>query len=219
MTIHREGFKILFITLLGWFVVNVGLFYLIPDWELLRGLIAVFTLIVFFLFLQFFRHPHRSTPRNENHIICPADGKVVVIEKVMETEFLKDERIQISIFMSPLNVHLNRFPVGGKVEYQKYHPGLYLVAWDPKSSTENERNTVVVRTNNNISVLFRQIAGKVARRIRWYCKEGDVAVQGEEFGFIKFGSRVDVFLPTTAEINVELGQKVKGGETLLATFQ
>ena len=156
---------------------------------------------------------------NENNILAPADGKVVVIEKTEEPEYLKDKRIQVSIFMSPLNVHINRYPLSGKVNYVKYHPGQYLVAWHPKSSTENERTTIVVEHKNKTEILFRQIAGALARRIVYYCKEGEEAMQGKEFGFIKFGSRVDVFLPENAKINVQLGQVVTGGETVIASFQ
>jgi phosphatidylserine decarboxylase len=149
-------------------------------------------------------------------VLCPADGKVVVIEETEEPEFLKDKRIQVSVFMSPVNVHVNRNPISGVVKYFKYHPGKYLVAWHPKSSTENERTTVVTENKVGQQVLFRQIAGALARRIVWYVKEGDKVEQGEQFGFIKFGSRVDVFLPLGSKINVEIGEVVKGGTTILA---
>ena len=168
--------------------------------------------------LQFFRNPSRKTIVNANHIIAPADGKVVVIEEVEEPEYFKDKRIQVSVFMSPINVHVNRFPLSGIVKYVKYHAGLYLVAWHPKSSTDNERTTIVVEHANKQQVLFRQIAGALARRIVYYCKENDNAVQGAEFGFIKFGSRVDIFLPIGTKIEVTLNQKVRGGETVLAAF-
>lgn len=177
--------------------------------------ISAFVLITV---LQFFRHPNRKIVTNINHIISPADGKVVVIEEVEETEYFKDRRIQISVFMSPINVHVNRSPIKGVVQYVKYHAGLYLVAWHPKSSTENERTTIVVQHENGKAVLMRQIAGALARRIVYYCKQGDHMNQGEEFGFIKFGSRVDVFVPIGTKINVELNQKVKGGITTLASF-
>jgi phosphatidylserine decarboxylase len=153
----------------------------------------------------------------ESEVVAPADGKVVVIEEVEETEYFKDKRLQVSIFMSPINVHVNRYPINGKVRYAKYHPGKYLVAWHPKSSTENERTTVVVE-NDKISVLFRQIAGALARRIVMYSKENDTAVKGEDFGFIKFGSRVDLFFPIGTEINVELEQVVKGNQTVIARY-
>src|SRR5690606_8562425 len=178
----------------------------------------VFSLILFITVLQFFRSPSRVHTISERQVICPADGKVVVIEETEETEYLKDRRIQLSVFMSPINVHINRNPIGGTVTYFKYHPGKYLVAWDPKSSTDNERTTVVVQNDAGVSVLFRQIAGALARRIVWYIKEGDKVEQTKEFGFIKFGSRVDLFLPLGTEINVKLGDKVKGGITVLATL-
>ena len=177
--------------------------------------LGVFPVIII---LQFFRDPVRNFIINEAEIICPADGKVVVIEETEETEYFKDRRIQVSVFMSPFNVHINRFPVSGVVNYFKYHPGKYLVAWHPKSSTENERTTIVVQHANQQQILFRQIAGALARRIVWYCKEGESAKQSEQFGFIKFGSRVDVFLPLGTKINVKLNQKVKGGITSLASF-
>jgi phosphatidylserine decarboxylase len=154
---------------------------------------------------------------SENEVVAPADGKVVVIEEVEETEYFKDKRLQVSIFMSPINVHVNRYPINGKVQYAKYHPGKYLVAWHPKSSTENERTTVVVE-NDKIAVLFRQIAGALARRIVMYSKENDTAKKGEDFGFIKFGSRVDLFFPIGTKINVELDQVVKGNKTVIARY-
>lgn len=174
------------------------------------------SLILFGLVVQFFRVPKREITVDDELVICPADGKVVVIEETEESEYLKDRRIQVSIFMSPLNVHVNWFPVAGVVSYMKYHAGKYLVAWHPKSSTENERTTVAVKTKGGVEVLFRQIAGAVARRIICYAKENDKASQGSEFGFIKFGSRVDVFLPLDAEVKVEIDQTVKGTQTVLA---
>lgn len=215
--IHREGYKLIagFFFLLAIINANIIEFGL-PLWVIYMFLIL--SLGFWILIIQFFRNPKRITPKNVKHIIAPADGKVVVIEEVEEPEYFKDKRKQVSIFMSPLNVHINRFPVGGTVKYVKYHPGLYLVAWHPKSSTENERTTVVVKTNNNEEVLFRQIAGAVARRIVYYCKEGDHAEQGGEMGFIKFGSRVDIFLPLTAKVNSKLNDVVKGGETVIAEF-
>jgi phosphatidylserine decarboxylase len=216
MTIHREGFKIiLFATLiLG------GLNFLLFEWlgdNLITKLVLFASLILYILVVQFFRNPSRFTPVDDNHVIAPADGKVVVIEDVEEPEFFKGKRKQISIFMSPLNVHVNRFPISGKVIYQRYYPGKYLVAWHPKSSTENERTTVVVE-NGKYQILFRQIAGALARRIVCYAKAGDNAIQGAEYGFIKFGSRIDIFLPTDCKINVSLGQKTTGGETVLANL-
>ncbi len=175
-------------------------------------------LILFFLFAQFFRVPKRSINEVEGEVMCPSDGKVVVIEKVFEPEYFKDDRIQVSIFMSPLNVHVQWTPIAGLVKYAVYHAGKYLVAWHPKSSTKNERTTLVVESSKG-DVLFRQIAGAVARRIRYYVKPGDLIMAGEEVGFIKFGSRIDVFLPLDADIHVKLEEKVKGRETLLATLK
>jgi phosphatidylserine decarboxylase len=176
------------------------------------------SVIIFLLVLQFFRNPIFTITTDDKHVIAPADGKVVVIEETTEEEFLKDRRIQISIFMSPVNVHVNRTPVKGVVEFFKYHAGKYLVAWHPKSSTENERTTMVVKTPSGVPVLVRQIAGAVARRIKWYVTEGQSLEQGEEFGFIKFGSRVDIFLPLGTKILVKEGDKTKGGRTILAQF-
>jgi phosphatidylserine decarboxylase len=166
--------------------------------------------------LQFFRSPIRNLSKNDNSVISPADGKVVVIENVYEEEYLKCNCIQVSIFMSPINVHVNRNPVAGIISFFKYHPGKFLVAWHPKSSTENERTTIVYKTDKNQEILIRQIAGALARRIVWYCKQNDLINQSEEFGFIKFGSRVDLFLPLSSKINVHLNQKVIGGVTELA---
>jgi phosphatidylserine decarboxylase len=168
------------------------------------------------LIIQFFRLPIRKFNFNEGQILCPADGKVVVIEEVEETEYFKDRRIQISIFMSPLNVHANFNPVSGEIQYAKYHPGLFLVAWHPKSSTDNERTTIVTKTKSGHEVLFRQVAGALARRICYYVKEGQTVKGGEEFGFIKFGSRIDLYLPLSAKIKVSLNQKVKGQLTEIA---
>src|ERR1035437_7781700 len=218
MTIHKEGNRILFVSIIAWLVINILLFYLIHDYILVRAIFASSSLGFFLLLLQFFRSPSRILTINDNLIIAPADGKVVVIEETIETEYFKDKRIQISIFMSPLNVHVNRYPIAGEVVYQKYHPGLFLVAWEPKYSTDNERTTVVIKNDKNVAVLMKQIAGAVARRIICYSKTGDNAKQCQEMGFIKFGSRVDVLLPLGTKINVELNQKVKGGVTVLGTF-
>lgn len=174
--------------------------------------------VLLYLIIQFFRIPKRICSGKELDIMCPADGKVVVIEEVEETEYFKDKRIQVSIFMSPLNVHANYYPISGEVSYTKYHPGLFLVAWHPKSSTDNERSTCVVKHHNGTEVLFRQIAGALARRICYYTQTGDNAKQGEEFGFIKFGSRVDLFLPLGTKIDVALGQKVQAKLTKLGTL-
>jgi phosphatidylserine decarboxylase len=176
------------------------------------GMLALLVLI-----LQFFRNPKRLTTLDDNSVVSPVDGKVVVIEEVFEKEVFNEKRIQVSVFMSPINVHVTRYPIGGNVTYSKYHPGKFLVAWHPKSSEENERTTVVVENDNFGKVLYRQVAGALAKRIVNYAKVDDNAVQGSDSGFIKFGSRVDLFLPLDADIKVELNQKVKGGETVIAT--
>lgn len=216
MKIHREGYTIIAVTFLLLLAINVIVGFLTPDFYL--GVSIPATLIGLILVVQFFRVPNREVTSDDKVVVCPADGKVVTIEEVEETEVLKDRRIQVSIFMSPLNVHINWFPVGGKVSYYKYHPGKYLVAWHPKSSTENERTTVVVRHRSGYDILFRQIAGAVARRIVCYAREGGDANQSSEFGFIKFGSRVDVFLPLGAEVRVNLNDMVKGSQTVLAVL-
>lgn len=216
MTIHKEGYKILTGLLFFLAAANIGLQYYLPQHTLILNIILVVSLLIYLLILQFFRSPKRVVEINEKYIIAPADGKVVVIEEVVETEFLKDKRRQVSIFMSPINVHINRNPISGVVSYFQYHAGKYLVAWHPKSSTENERTTMVIETPNGTPILLRQIAGALAKRIVWYCKVGMPAKQGEEFGFIKFGSRVDLFLPLDAKIMVQIGQKTKGGKTIIA---
>ena len=215
MTIHKEGYTSLAVTILLIFVANALIHYYYPDTEWLRWLAYILSFALFIIILQFFRSPSRKWTQNDEHIICPADGKVVVIEETEEMEYFKDKRIQVSIFMSPINVHINRNPVSGTVKFVKYHKGKYLVAWDPKSSTDNERTTLVVESKSGVPILFRQIAGALARRIVWYLKEGDEVKQGEQFGFIKFGSRVDVFLPLNSKINVKIGDNVKGGVTVL----
>jgi len=219
MTIHKEGYDTIAVCLLLVFVIDALVHYYLPGVSWLQWIIYILSLGFFIIILQFFRDPEIITEINLQHVISPADGKVVVIEETVETEFLKDKRIQISIFMSPINVHINRLPVSGIVKYFKYHPGKFLFAWDPKSSTDNERTTVVVENNNGIPVLIRQIAGALARRIVWYVKEGDDVKQGDQFGFIKFGSRVDVFLPPGTKINVGIGEMVTGGVTVLAEFE
>ena len=216
MTIHKEGYTSIALCILFIFVLNAVVHYLLPDTTWLIWIIYILSFALFAIILQFFRSPAITIVKNDQHVICPADGKVVVIEETEETEFLKDKRIQVSVFMSPINVHINRNPISGIVKYYRYHPGKFLVAWHPKSSTENERTTVVIENKAGVSVLFRQIAGALARRIVCYSKEGQEAVQGEEFGFIKFGSRVDLFLPLGTEIKVGLGDTVKGGITVLA---
>src|ERR1700749_3523658 len=216
MTIHKEGYTSIALCVLFIFVVNAIIQFYYPDAHTLRWIVYILSAVLFIIILQFFRSPHFPISTDEKSVLCPADGKVVVIEETNETEFLKDRRIQISVFMSPINVHVNRNPIAGVVKYFRYHPGKYLVAWHPKSSTENERTTIVIENSVGVAVLFRQIAGAMARRIVWYVKEGDKVDQGQQFGFIKFGSRVDVFLPLGTKINVELGEVVKGGRTVLA---
>lgn len=212
---HKEGHKIIIIatTFVVAGILLIDTYVAIP-W--LKMLLEVTFLAFFVLILQFFRNPKRHTVSNDNQILSPVDGKVVVIEEVEETEYFKDKRIQVSVFMSPLNVHVTRYPTGGKVLYSKYHPGKYLVAWHPKSSTENERTTVVVENTNYGKVLFRQIAGALAKRIVNYAKIDDSVQQGTDQGFIKFGSRVDLFLPLDTTIKVTLNQKVRGGESIIA---
>ena len=212
---HREGQKIILIT---FFIVSaiilVSQFYVNIEW--LRWSLQIVALILLVLILQFFRNPARKTIKNFDEILAPVDGKVVVIEEVEETEFFNEKRKQVSIFMSPINVHVTRYPASGTIKYSKYHPGKYLVAWHPKSSTENERTTVVIRTPKFGDILYRQIAGAMARRIINYAEEGENVQQGEDAGFIKFGSRVDLFLPLDCAITVKLNQKVTGAETCIA---
>ncbi len=212
---HKEGYKIIIIAFI---IAITGI--LIADkfigtlW--LLKLIQVIILILLGLVLQFFRNPKRETIVNDTQIIAPVDGKVVVIEEVFEPEYFKDKRLQVSIFMSPLNVHVTRYATSGMIKYSKYHPGKYLVAWHPKASTENERTTVVVENKIFGEVLYRQIAGAVAKRIVNYAKQGDEVIQGTDAGFIKFGSRVDVYLPLGTKITVKIDDKVKGGEQIIA---
>ncbi len=218
MTFHKEGWTSLALCVLFIFVLNALVDFFLPDAHVFKWIVYILSAMLFIIIVQFFRSPKFDIDTDENQVLCPADGKVVVIEETTETEYLQDKRIQLSVFMSPVNVHVNRNPIAGVVKYFKYNPGKYLVAWHPKSSTENERTTIVIENSNGVSVLFRQIAGAMARRIVWYVKEGDVVEQGQQFGFIKFGSRVDVFLPLGSTINVELNQVVKGGRTVLATL-
>lgn len=219
MTIHKEGYTTIALTILFIFILNAVVQYLLPDYTWFIWLIYILSFSLFVIVLQFFRSPAISIIKNDEHVICPADGKVVVIEETVEDEYLKEKRIQVSVFMSPINVHINRNPISGIVKYYKYHPGKFLFAWNPKSSTENERTTVVVENKSGVSVLFRQIAGALARRIVCYSKEGQEVIQGDEFGFIKFGSRVDLFLPLGTDIKVGLGDTVKGGITVLAQLK
>jgi phosphatidylserine decarboxylase len=212
---HKEGYTIISISLIIAIVINLISSYFLGN-LMISKIIGIITLIVMILILQFFRNPKRVTEINNSLIISPVDGKVVAIEKVYEKEYFKDERIQISVFMSPLNVHVTRYANSGVVKFSKYHPGKYLVAWHPKSSEKNERTTVVVENTSFGEVLYRQIAGAVARRIINYAKVGDNVIQGADAGFIKFGSRVDLFLPLNSKIKVELNQIVKGGLDTIA---
>jgi len=216
--IHREGRKPLFITLLLLCLLYILIQKIaLQDW-IIQFFLAV-AIIIYLLVLQFFRNPKRVTISKEGEIVAPADGTVVLIEELEETEYLNDKRKMVSIFMSPLNVHVNRAPITGNVTYTKYHQGKYLVAWHPKSSQLNERTTVVMENNKTGPILFRQIAGAVARRIAIYCRPNDQLLAGQEFGFIKFGSRMDVFLPLEAEVCVKIGDKPKGGETIIARIK
>lgn len=215
MTIHREGRTILFVLLVILFLLNwlVATFIAQP---VIQNIVIGISIFFYLLILQFFRIPVFKIEKNEKQILAPADGKVVVIEETEEREYFKEKRKQISIFMSPINVHINLMPVAGSISYFKYHPGKYLVAWHPKSSTENERTTIVAKMKDGTEILFRQIAGALARRIKWYVKEGQKLDQGDEFGFIKFGSRVDIFIPVNAKILVNIDDITKGGKTVIA---
>jgi len=214
---HKEGFKIIIIAT---FIVGLGIIVIDYLVELiwLNKLLSVLLFGFYVLILQFFRNPKRQTIIDDTHIIAPVDGKVVVIEEVFEKEYFKEKRIQVSIFMSPINVHVTRYPIGGEVVFSKYHPGKYLVAWHPKASEENERTTVVIANKTFGEILYRQIAGALARRIVNYAEPQMQVIQGSDAGFIKFGSRVDVFLPLNAVIKVNLNDKVKGGEQIIATL-
>ena len=212
---HREGYKIITLTFV-FVIAGILLSERFIELFWLQKAVQVFCLIILILILQFFRNPKRKTTINEQHIIAPVDGKVVVIEEVEEPEYFKDKRLQVSIFMSPINVHVTRYALSGIVKYSKYHPGKYLVAWHPKASTENERTTIVVENKIFGGILYRQIAGALAKRIVNYAVEGDEVVQGTDAGFIKFGSRVDVYLPLGTKVNVNIGDTVKGGVQVIA---
>ena len=212
---HKEGAKIILIaTTLTVAILLLSDQFIAVYW--IQKTVQILTLGFLILILQFFRNPVRNVIINDNHIIAPVDGKVVVIEEVFESEYFNDKRMQVSIFMSPINVHVTRYAANGKINFSKYHPGKYLVAWHPKASTENERTTVVIETKVFGEILYRQIAGALARRIVNYAEEGMQVVQGEDAGFIKFGSRVDLFLPVGTTINVQLNQTAVGGETIIA---
>jgi phosphatidylserine decarboxylase len=219
MTIHKEGRTLLFVLLVAFVAIIWAFDYFLPEANVLRNIVIGVCMIFYLLILQFFRSPVFTVNQDSRVVLAPADGKVVVIEEAEETEYLKGKRKQVSIFMSPVNVHVNRMPVGGKISYYRYHSGKYLVAWHPKSSTENERTTVVAKMDNGVEILFRQIAGALARRIKCYVQEGQKLEQGQEFGFIKFGSRVDLFLPIDADIRVKIGDVTTGGKTILAELK
>lgn len=219
MRIHKEGRSIVRNTAIFSILLFSVALYILNNYKWLALLMAVFAVAIFILVLQFFRNPKRSLSRNNEYVICPADGKIVAIEQTVEEEYFKDKRLQISVFMSPFNVHANWYPVSGKIKLLRYHEGKKRVAWHPKSSTENERTTIVIQKEDNAEILVRQIAGALANRIVCYPMEGDLIRQCAELGFIKFGSRVDVFLPLSAELNVQLNQKVKGGVDVLAVLK
>lgn len=218
MTIHKEGYKIIAGTIIGLAVLNFAFIYLFPSLSHYQNVLMLISIFIFLSIASFFRKPIRKIFVDDTRIVAPADGKIVTIEEVYEPEYFKDKRLQVSVFMSPANVHINWMPVSGRIEYVKYHPGKFLVAWHPKCSTENERNTIVIKDEDGDEILLRQIAGFLARRIVSYPKVGQELAQGNEFGFIKFGSRVDIFLPLEAQVEVEIGQKVKGNKTVIATL-
>ena len=218
MKFHKEGIPSLIITILFIAVLNAVIYFFLNEYFIVTILGYILSGFLLITILQFFRSPKRNWIVKEGEIISPADGKVVVIEEVEEAEYFNEKRLQVSVFMSPINVHINRYPISGVLKYYKYHPGLYLVAWHPKSSTENERTTIVVEDNKGRSVLYRQIAGAMARRIVFFGKEGSSVSQTDECGFIKFGSRVDLLLPLDVELNVKLNEKVKGGISTIAKF-
>ncbi len=212
---HKEGHRIIGIAIFIVVIINMLSFYIIPEgWG--QNLILIGSLIFLGLILQFFRNPKRLFQNDDSHILAPVDGKIVVIEEVYEKEYFKENRLQVSVFMSPVNVHVTRYPVGGEVKYSKYHPGKFLVAWHPKSSELNERTTVVVENSVFGEILFRQVAGALAKRIVNYAEVGQNVIQASDSGFIKFGSRVDMFLPVDTKLKIELNQKVRGGETIIA---
>jgi phosphatidylserine decarboxylase len=217
MTIHKEGYKIIISTAVLLATTNILVGYLFPESHDGQNIVMIVSLLVFLSVVSFFRKPFRRFFIDDSKIVAPADGKIVAIEEVEEPEYFKDKRLQVSVFMSPGNVHINWMPVSGKIEYVKYHPGKFLVAWHPKCSTSNERNTIVIKDEEGYEILVRQIAGFLARRIVSYPEVGDETEQGMELGFIKFGSRVDMFLPLDAKLEVTMGQKVKGGKTIIAT--
>tara|TARA_B100000795_G_scaffold34154_1_gene22528 strand:- start:28586 stop:29236 length:651 start_codon:yes stop_codon:yes gene_type:complete len=214
---HKEGYKIILITLVLAIAMSLAADYFIIN-NYLRSTFMLLAIVMLVLVLQFFRNPKRTFNLNEDHVVSPVDGKVVVIEEVFEKEFFNEKRLQVSVFMSPINVHVTRYPVAGEVVFSKYHPGKFLVAWHPKSSEENERTTVVVNSKKFGNILHRQIAGALARRIVNYAKQGQQVTQASDSGFIKFGSRVDVFLPIGTKLEVGLNDVVKGGSSVIASI-
>ncbi|MDG1284117.1 MAG: phosphatidylserine decarboxylase family protein [Flavobacteriales bacterium] len=214
MKLHKEGYQTLINELI---IILVLAYFTFSNSSVILEVLLLFMLFVFIITLNFFRIPKRSFERKEGIIYAPCDGKVVVIEETKEKEYFNDNRIQVSVFMSPLNVHNNLYPISGDIIYKKYHPGKFLFAWNPKASTDNERSTIVIN-NNNISILCRQIAGALARRIVTYSKIKETYNCSDELGFIKFGSRVDLFLPIGTKINTKIGDKVIGGQSILATY-
>lgn len=218
MKFHKEGIPTLLITLLFSAIIIFIAHFAFPTFSIAHWFAYALSAFLLIVVLQFFRHPTRAHTIKEDAIVSPADGEVVVIEETEETEYFKDKRLQVSIFMSPINVHVNRYPIAGEVSYAKYHPGKFMVASLPKASTENERTSIVVKHNNGQSVLFRQVAGALARRIVMYSKVGDKATQCGEMGFIKFGSRVDLYLPLDAKMKVKIGDTVYGSQTIIAEF-
>ena len=218
MKLHKEGTMIIAGSTIGLFALNFACYSFLSEYPIIIGLLLVLSIALWGIILWFFRLPMRSNKAAENELVSPCDGKVVVIEEVEEGEYFKDRRLQISVFMSPVNVHVNWVPCNGEVSYVKYHPGKYLVAWHPKSSTENERSTIVFRHSNRHEVLVRQIAGALARRIVYYMRPQQKVSINEELGFIKFGSRVDLYLPIGTKVKVKLGDKVTGNQTVLAEW-
>jgi len=214
--IHKEGYRIIILVFIILAGINIGIHFIWPESAVLRWIIFALSLLFFAFILLFFRTPARKLEPNPLLIYAPADGKVVVIEETFEKEYFKDIRLQISIFMSPFNMHSNRYPISGTVSYVKYHPGKKIVAWSPKSSELNERSTVVVESESGTEILIRQVAGAVARRIVTYSHNGDAVHQGDEFGFIKFGSRVDIFLPEGTQVDVQMFQQVRASRTIIA---
>lgn len=216
MSIHKEGYKILAFGFLALLILNTIVNIVWEDIEILRWAFIICSLMLYVFLLFFFRLPVRALQPDPGLIYAPADGKVVVIEETMENEYFKENRLQVSIFMSPFNVHCNRYPVSGRIKYVCYHPGQYMVAWHPKSSELNERSTIVIETNDGVEILIRQIAGAVARRIVTYSKENQYVKQGDELGFIKFGSRVDIFLPVGTEVEIPILQQVRANKSIIA---